>query len=233
MRVAVVVFPGTNCDQDVLHVFGKLLNAEAYPVWHRDTDLQKPDLVVLPGGFSYGDYLRTGALAKLSPVMESVKDFAAQGGRVLGICNGFQILCEAGLLPGVLLENVGRRFLSQFVHIKTDKSVGFFTNGIEPEKVITCPIAHFQGNYYADEATLKEIEANGQVVFRYSDAQGNVAPDDRSSNVNGSCHAIAGIANKAGNVVGLMPHPERAAEALVGFVGGDTGLAPFRVAVSA
>ena len=233
MRVAVVVFPGTNCDQDVLHVFGKLLNADAYPVWHRDTDLQKPDLVVLPGGFSYGDYLRTGALAKLSPVMESVKDFAAQGGRVLGICNGFQILCEAGLLPGVLLENVGRRFLSQFVHIKTEKSVGFFTSGIEPGKVITCPIAHFQGNYYADEASLKEIEANGQVVFRYSDAQGNVAPDDRSSNVNGSCHAIAGIANKAGNVVGLMPHPERAAEALVGFVGGDTGLAPFRVAVAA
>ena len=233
MRVAVVVFPGTNCDQDVLHVFGKLLNAEAYPVWHRDTDLQKPDLVVLPGGFSYGDYLRTGALAKLSPVMQSVKDFASKGGRVLGICNGFQILCEAGLLPGVLLENVGRRFLSQFVHIKTEKSVGFFTSGIEPGKVITCPIAHFQGNYYADEATLKEIEANGQVVFRYSDAQGNVAPDDRSSNVNGSCHAIAGITNKAGNVVGLMPHPERAAEALVGFVGGDSGIAPFRVAVTA
>jgi len=233
VRVAVVVFPGTNCDQDVLHVFGKLLNSEAYPVWHRDTDLQKPDLVVLPGGFSYGDYLRTGALAKLSPVMQSVKDFAAKGGRVLGICNGFQILCEAGLLPGVLLENVGRRFLSQFVHIKTEKSVGFFTNGIEAGKVITCPIAHFQGNYYADEATLEEIEANGQVVFRYSDAQGNVVSDDRSSNVNGSCHAIAGIANKAGNVVGLMPHPERAAEALVGFVGGDTGLAPFRVAVAA
>jgi phosphoribosylformylglycinamidine synthase len=217
----------------VLHVFGKLLSAEAYPVWHRDTDLETPDLVVLPGGFSYGDYLRTGALAKLSPVMQSVKDFASKGGRVLGICNGFQILCEAGLLPGVLLENVGRRFLSQFVHIKTEKSVGFFTSGIEPGKVITCPIAHFQGNYYADEATLKEIEANGQVVFRYSDAQGNVAPDDRSANVNGSCHAIAGISNKAGNVVGLMPHPERAAEALVGFVGGDTGLAPFRVAVSA
>jgi phosphoribosylformylglycinamidine synthase len=233
VRVAVVVFPGTNCDQDVLHVFGKLLNSEAYPVWHRDTDLQKPDLVVLPGGFSYGDYLRTGALAKLSPVMQSIKDFAAKGGRVLGICNGFQILCEAGLLPGVLLENVGRRFLSQFVHIKTEKSVGFFTNGIEAGKVITCPIAHFQGNYYADEATLEEIEANGQVVFRYSDAQGNVASDDRSSNVNGSCNAIAGIANKAGNVVGLMPHPERAAEALVGFVGGDTGLAPFRVAVAA
>jgi phosphoribosylformylglycinamidine synthase I len=233
VRVAVVVFPGTNCDQDVLHVFGNLLNADAYPVWHRDTDLQKPDLVVLPGGFSYGDYLRTGALAKLSPVMQSVKDFASHGGRVLGICNGFQILCEAGLLPGVLLENVGRRFLSQFVHIKAEKSVGFFTHGIEEGHVITCPIAHFQGNYYADEATLNELEANGQVVFRYADAQGNVVPADRSSNVNGSCRAIAGISNKAGNVVGLMPHPERAAEAVVGCVGGDSGLAPFRVVMSA
>lgn len=233
MRVAVVVFPGTNCDQDVLHVFGKLLNAEAYPVWHRDTDLQKPDLVVLPGGFSYGDYLRTGALAKLSPVMQSVKDFAQKGGRVLGICNGFQILCESGLLPGVLLENVGRRFLSQFVHIKTERSVGFFTSGVDAGKVITCPIAHFQGNYYADEATLKELEDNRQVVFRYSDADGRVAAEDRSSNVNGSCHAIAGICNRAGNVVGLMPHPERAAEALVGWVGGDSGLEPFKVVATA
>lgn len=233
MRVAVVVFPGTNCDQDVLHVFGDLLKAEAYPVWHRDTDLQKADLVVLPGGFSYGDYLRTGALAKLSPVMGAVKDFAAKGGRVLGICNGFQILCEAELLPGVLLENVGRRFLSQFVHIKTESSVGFFTAGMEPDKVITCPIAHFQGNYYADPATLKELEANGQVVFRYSDASGVVSPEDRSSNVNGSCNAIAGICNRAGNVVGLMPHPERSVEALVGFVGGDSGLEPFKRAVAA
>lgn len=233
MRVAVVVFPGTNCDQDVLRVFGDLLKAEAYPVWHRDTDLQKADLVVLPGGFSYGDYLRTGALAKLSPVMQSVKEFAAKGGRVLGICNGFQILCEAGLLPGVLLENVGRRFLSQFVHIKVERSVGFFTGGIQPGTVITCPIAHFQGNYYADPATLKELEANGQVVFRYSDASGKVSPEDRSTNVNGSLNAIAGISNRAGNVVGLMPHPERSAEVLVGFVGGDTGLAPFKRSVAA
>ncbi len=233
MRVAVVVFPGTNCDQDVLHVFGKLLNAEAFPVWHRDTDLQNADLVVLPGGFSYGDYLRTGALAKLSPVMDAVKDFAGRGGRVLGICNGFQILCESGLLPGALLENVGQRFLSRFVHIKTERSLGFFTSGMEPGKVITCPIAHFQGNYYADASTLAEIEANGQVVFRYSDATGAVAPDDRASNVNGSCNAIAGISNKAGNVVGLMPHPERAVEVLTGFVGGDSGLEPFRRAVGA
>ena len=233
MRVAVVVFPGTNCDQDVLRVFGDLLKAEAFPVWHRDTDLQKADLVVLPGGFSYGDYLRTGALAKLSPVMDSVKAFAAKGGRVLGICNGFQILCESGLLPGVLLENVGQRFLSQFVHIKTEKSVGFFTGGIEPGRVITCPIAHFQGNYFADPETLKELEANGQVVFRYCNASGVVSPSDRSSNVNGSLNAIAGICNKAGNVVGLMPHPERAAESLVGFVGGDSGLEPFKVSVAA
>ena len=233
MRVAVVVFPGTNCDQDVLRVFGDLLKAEAFPVWHRDTDLQKADLVVLPGGFSYGDYLRTGALAKLSPVMQSVKEFAATGGRVLGICNGFQILCEAGLLPGVLLENVGRRFLSQFVHLKVERSAGFFTSGIEPGKVITCPIAHFQGNYYADPATLQELEQNGQVVFRYCDAQGKVSPEDRATNVNGSLHAIAGISNRAGNVVGLMPHPERSAEALVGFVGGDSGLEPFKRSVAA
>jgi len=233
VRVAVVVFPGTNCDQDVLHVFGGLLKADAFPVWHRDTDLQKADLVVLPGGFSYGDYLRTGALAKLSPVMSAVKDFAAKGGRVLGICNGFQILCESELLPGVLLENVGRRFLSQFVHIKTERSTGFFTAGMGPGKVITCPIAHFEGNYYADPATLKELEANGQVVFRYSDANGVVAPEDRNTNVNGSCNAIAGICNRAGNVVGLMPHPERSAETLVGFVGQDSGLEPFKRAVAA
>lgn len=233
MRVAVVVFPGTNCDQDVLHVFGGLLKAEAYPVWHRDTDLQNADLVVLPGGFSYGDYLRTGALAKLSPVMESVKEFAGQGGKVLGICNGFQILCESGLLPGVLLENVGRRFLSQFVHIRADRSNAFFTSGMPDNKVITCPIAHFQGNYFADATTLAELEKNGQVVFRYCDVNGKVDAHDHSINVNGSCNAIAGISNKAGNVVGLMPHPERAAESLVGYVGGDSGLEPFKVAVGA
>jgi phosphoribosylformylglycinamidine synthase len=214
-------------------VYGALLKAEAFPVWHRDTELQNADLVVLPGGFSYGDYLRTGALAKLSPVMSAVKDFAAKGGRVLGICNGFQILCEAGLLPGVLLENVGRRFLSQFVHIRTERSAGFFTGGMNPGTVITCPIAHFQGNYYADAATLEELESNGQVVFRYSDSDGNVSPDDRSSNVNGSCNAIAGICNRAGNVVGLMPHPERSVETLVGYVGGDSGLEPFKRSVAA
>lgn len=228
MKVGVVVFPGTNCDQDVLRVYGELLGMQAYPVWHRDTDLKGADLIVLPGGFSYGDYLRTGALAKLSPVMESVKGFADRGGRVLGICNGFQVLCEAGLLPGALLENVGRRFLSRFVHITVDSTRSFFTKGLTQGQVITCPIAHFQGNYFADPKTLQELTDNGQIVFRYSTAQGEVRVDDQEVNVNGSCLAIAGISNRAGNVVGLMPHPERAVETLIGYVGGDTGLAPFQ-----
>lgn len=232
MKVAVVVFPGTNCDEDIEHVFGSLLGTEIVRVWHRDTDLQGADLVVLPGGFSYGDYLRTGALAKLSPVMDSIKAFAAKGGKVLGICNGFQILCEAGLLPGVLLENVGRKFLSRFVHMKVESTSSFFTSGLREGKVITCPIAHFQGNYFADEATLAELERNGQIVFRYCDAEGVQSDNDISINVNGSVRSIAGIRNKEGTVVGLMPHPERAVESLIGFVGGDSGLAPFAASVN-
>lgn len=227
MKVAVVVFPGTNCDQDMVHTYGTLLKQDVVPVWHRDTDLQGADLVVLPGGFSYGDYLRTGALAKLSPVMESVKTHAEAGGKVLGICNGFQILCESGLLPGVLLENVGRRFLSRFVHIRVDSTASFFTQEMTAGDIITCPIAHFQGNYFAEASVLDELEKRNQVVFRYCDATGAVKPDDIEVNVNGSCRAIAGITNRTGNVVGLMPHPERAVEALTGFVGGTSGLMPF------
>ncbi len=230
MRVAIIVFPGTNCDQDIEHVYAGLLGAQTTKVWHRDSDLKSPDLVVLPGGFSYGDYLRTGALAKLSPVMESVKSFAAGGGRVLGICNGFQILCEAGLLPGVLLENVGRRFLSRFVHIKVESPRSFYTGHMKVGHVITCPIAHFQGNYFADAATLESIEKHGQVVFRYCDGDGAVRDDDRDVNVNGSLHSIAGVTNRDGNVVGLMPHPERAVEQIVGAIGGETGLTPFTTA---
>ncbi len=228
MRVGVVVFPGTNCDQDVEHVYGSLLKAETVRVWHRDTSLAELDVVVLPGGFSYGDYLRTGALANLSPVMTAVKEFAARGGKVLGICNGFQILCESGLLPGVLLENVGRRFLSRFVNIQVvGGSRSFFTQGLSSRAVITCPIAHFQGNYFADSSTLADLEANGQVVFRYCDSAGNRKDSDLEVNVNGSANSIAGVSNKQGNVVGLMPHPERAVEALTGFIGADSGLAPF------
>jgi phosphoribosylformylglycinamidine synthase I len=230
VKVAVVVFPGTNCEQDVEHVYGTLLKAEAVRIWHRDRDLQGADVVVLPGGFSYGDYLRTGALAKISPVMDSVKEFAQAGGRVLGICNGFQILCESGLLPGALLENVGRKFLSRFVHISIASQQNFFTSGMKQDEIVTCPIAHFQGNYFADAATLAELERNNQVAFRYCSAAGEVAHSDIEINVNGSCNSIAGISNKAGNVVGLMPHPERAVEALTGFVGGDSGLALFKAA---
>jgi phosphoribosylformylglycinamidine synthase len=233
VKIAVVVFPGTNCEQDIEHTFGGVLKAETVRVWHRDTDLQGADLVVLPGGFSYGDYLRTGSLAKLSPVMEAVKTHAARGGKVLGICNGFQILCEAGLLPGALLENVGRKFLSRFVHMKVASTHSFFAKRLTVERVITSPIAHFQGNYFADEATLVELERNHQVVFRYCAADGSQRDGDIEVNVNGSLHSIAGVSNREGNVVGLMPHPERAVEALTGFAGQDSGLLPFAQALGA
>ena len=226
-RVSIVVFPGSNCDHDVEHVYGKLLDATTSLIWHRERDLKNPDLVVLPGGFAYGDYLRTGALAKLSPVMAEVQKFAAAGGPVIGICNGFQILCESGLLPGVLLQNAGRKFLSQFVHMKVENSNTPFTRSIPTGSVITCPVAHGEGNFFADPETLKQIEGDGQVVFRYCDRSGLVDPSDRISNPNGSLNAIAGISNKKGNVVGLMPHPERSSEQLVGFMGGKSGLSIF------
>jgi phosphoribosylformylglycinamidine synthase I len=228
VKVAVVVFPGTNCDHDTLHLFEKVLDAFAYPVWHRSEELGNPDLVVLPGGFSYGDYLRTGALAKLSPVMGAVSRFARSGGRVLGICNGFQILCEAQLLPGVLLENVGRAFLSRFVSIRVSSTRSFFTKSLIPGDVITCPIAHFQGNYFADAGTIQTLERTDRIVFQYCAASGELSETDHTINVNGSVKGIAGICSEDGNVVGLMPHPERAVESLVGFVGGSTGLSPFR-----
>ncbi len=233
MKVGIVVFPGTNCDQDIDHVYRTLLKVETVRIWHRDTTLPEIDAVVLPGGFSYGDYLRTGALAKLSPVMHGIKEFANRGGKVLGICNGFQILCEAGLLPGVLLENIGRRFLSRFVQMRVDSNNSFFTRGLNKGSVITCPIAHFQGNYFADSETITRLEGEGQVVFRYCDQAGQRCDSDIGVNVNGSVKSIAGISNSAGNVVGLMPHPERAVELLQGFVGGDSGLAPFKSSIPA
>jgi phosphoribosylformylglycinamidine synthase len=165
--------------------------------------------------------------------MGAIKDFASQGGRVLGICNGFQILCEAGLLPGVLLENVGRKFLSRFVHMRVDSERTFFTHGLNTGTVITCPIAHFQGNYFADPATITQLESNHQVVFRYCDQAGNRADSDSEVNVNGSVNSIAGICNSSGNVVGLMPHPERAVEALTGFIAGASGLQPFCATLAA
>lgn len=226
-KVSVVIFPGTNCDHDVAYLYRDLLKAEVRTVWHKDRDLGQPDLVVVPGGFSYGDYLRTGALAKLSPVMESVREFAARGRPVLGICNGFQILCEAGLLPGVLLQNRSMRFLSRFVNLRVEESDTPFTSKLSVGAVVTCPIAHFEGNYFADEATIAEMRRNRQIIFRYCAADGTVDPANTESNPNGSIESIAGICNRQRNVVGMMPHPERAAEALVGGIGGDSGLAVF------
>lgn len=226
-KVSVVLFPGSNCDHDVVHAFRSLRigapqgEVSVDLVWHASSELKDPDLVVLPGGFSFGDYVRTGALAKLSPIARAVHAFAAAGGHVLGICNGFQILCELGLLPGVLLRNQGRTFLSRQVHLRVEPSPSFFSSPETEGRVVSCPIAHGEGNYFADEQTLAELEDHKQVVFRYCRQDGSVHPEDPESNPNGSKHAIAGICNREGNVVGLMPHPERALEALVGGASGD------------
>jgi len=227
MKISVVIFPGSNCDHDVIHIYERLLKQEVSAVWHTETNLGKPDLVVLPGGFAHGDYLRTGAMAKVSPIMKEVKAFANRGGPLLGVCNGFQILCEAGLLPGALLQNIGMKFLSQFVQLKVENNKTPFTRAIKPGSIITCPIAHFEGNYFADSDTIKSLEDKGQVVFRYCGKNGEVDFDNREINPNGSCHSIAGICNQKGNVVGLMPHPDRAAESLIGYVGADSGLSVF------
>ena len=224
MRISIIVFPGSNCDHDLEYGYRNLLGQEVSLIWHRDGDLRQPDLVILPGGFSYGDYLRTGALAKLSPAMNEVSRFAKEGGRVLGICNGFQILCEAGLLPGALLQNGSTKFLSRFVHMKVEHDQCFFTRGLSKGTIITCPIAHGEGNFFADTRTLRKLEDQGQVVFRYCGPAGEVLEESRDFNPNGSLHSIAGICNPSGNVVGLMPHPERSLEELVGAVGGQSGL---------
>jgi phosphoribosylformylglycinamidine synthase len=213
MKVGVVVFPGSNCDHDAYHVMKHVCGQEARFVWHKDSDLSGLDAVVLPGGFSYGDYLRTGAIARFSPVMGAVKAFAAQGGPVLGICNGFQILQEAGMLPGAMLRNRTVKFLSQPVHIRVERDDTIATAGVPVGTVLTMPIAHGEGNFFLPDAELDRLEADGQVVFRYVDASGRL---DDAANVNGSARAIAGVCNPARNVVGLMPHPERAAEGELG-----------------
>ena len=217
MKAGVVVFPGSNCDHDTLHVVQEVCGQEARFVWHKDADLSGLDAVVLPGGFSYGDYLRTGAIARFSPVMRAVGEFAGKGGAVLGICNGFQILQEAGLLPGAMLRNRGVKFLSQPVHIRVERDHTIATVGLRVGEVLTMPIAHGEGNFYATDEDLDRLERSGQVVFRYTSRDGRL---DDAANVNGSARAIAGISNEAGNVVGLMPHPERAAEPLLGSADG-------------
>ncbi len=222
MRCGVVVFPGSNCDHDVYHVWKHVLGEDANFLWHDDTHLQGSDVVVLPGGFSYGDYLRAGAMAAQSPIMAAVKRHADAGGLVLGICNGFQILCESGLLPGALLRNAGLRFLSRDVHLRVERDDLPFTNRLRRGQVLRMPIAHGDGLYFDGADKLDALEKNGQVVFRYCSPEGKVDAADAGqdaasdSNPNGSQRAIAGIANRAGNVMALMPHPERCAEALAG-----------------
>ena len=213
MKFGVVVFPGSNCDHDAFCAVENALGEEAAFLWHESRDLEGSDVVILPGGFSYGDYLRTGAIARFAPILDAVKEFAAQGGLVLGICNGFQILLEAGLLPGAMLRNRGLKFICRPVHLRVENTETPFTNACRPGQVLEVPIAHMEGNYYADAATLEELERNRQVVFRYATPEGELTD---AANPNGSLHNIAGITNRAGNVLGLMPHPERASDALLG-----------------
>jgi phosphoribosylformylglycinamidine synthase subunit PurQ / glutaminase len=222
MKFGVVVLPGSNCDHDALHVATSVLGGEAEVLWHKDTDLKGAECVIIPGGFAYGDYLRAGALAKFAPIMEPIRRHAENGGLVLGICNGFQVLTEVGLLPGALMRNQHLRFLSRDVHIRTEETDTPFTSLLESGAVLRVPIAHGEGNYFADEATLDELERNRQVIFRYSDAEGRLTGE---ANPNGSARHIAGICNRERNVLGMMPHPERCAESVLG---NAAGLAVFQ-----
>ena len=205
-KFGVVVFPGSNCDHDAFYALHKVLEYDVNFLWHKDTDLKESDVIILPGGFSYGDYLRTGAIARFSPIMNSVIDFANKGGYVIGICNGFQILLEASLLPGVLLQNISLKFICKDVYLSVENYESNFTKGIKDKIVLKLPIANGDGNYFADENTLNELEANNQIILRYSSKDGNVSNE---FNPNGSLKNIAGIINKNGNVLGMMPHPER------------------------
>ena len=213
MKFGVVVFPGSNCDADTLHAFKDVMGQPAVYLWHKDHDLAGVDCVVLPGGFSYGDYLRSGAIARFSPLMGDVRAFADRGGLVLGICNGFQVLLELGLLPGAMLRNKRLKFLCRYVTLRLENDRTRFTHKGKKGQLLNIPIAHFDGNFYAPPDTLKEIEDRGQVVFRYADAEGRTTPE---ADVNGSLNNIAGLINARGNVLGMMPHPERAAESLLG-----------------
>ena len=213
MKFGVVVFPGSNCDHDAFCAVQNALGQEAAFLWHESTDLEGSDVVILPGGFSYGDYLRTGAIARFAPILAAIRNFAASGGLVLGICNGFQILLEAGLLPGAMLRNRGLQFICRPVHIRVENVQTPFSNACRPGQVLEVPIAHGEGNYYADAATVEALERSGQVVFRYCAPDGEVSDE---TNPNGSLHNIAGISNGERNVLGMMPHPERASDPLLG-----------------
>jgi phosphoribosylformylglycinamidine synthase len=211
MKCGIVVFPGSNCDHDCYHILKHILQLDVHWIWHKDEALNTFDVIVLPGGFSYGDYLRPGAIARFSPIMKSVIDYANQGGRVLGICNGFQILVESGLLPGVLMDNASQRFICKDLTIRVENSDTPFTSQCKMGDVLRIPINHGQGRYFTDNDTLQRLNDNGQVIFRYCDVDGNTSDE---ANPNGSLDHIAGVANEAKNVMGMMPHPERCADPL-------------------
>ncbi len=222
MRAAVVVFPGSNCDRDAYYALRDVLGYSVDYLWHAEPRLDSYDLVVLPGGFSYGDYLRPGAIARFAPIMDAVRAYAERGGRVIGICNGFQILCEAGLLPGALTRNIGLKFICKHVYVRVENNQTPFTRLFRKGEVLHLPIAHGDGRYLCDEETLRRMEARGQIIFRYCAPDGSL---DEAWNPNGSLEAIAGVANENFNVIGLMPHPERACEALLGSTDGRRILA--------
>ena len=212
-KFGVVVFPGSNCDHDAYYVIKKIFKCDVDFLWHKESDLQNSDVIILPGGFSYGDYLRSGSIARFSPIMNSVIEFAKKGGKVLGICNGFQILLEAELLPGVMLKNKSLQFVCKDVYLKTENYNTVFTNNISENKILKIPIAHGEGNYFADKETIEKLEINKQMLFKYSSSDGNVTDDE---NPNGSILNIAGITNEKGNILGMMPHPERCCDPLLG-----------------
>lgn len=226
MKFGIVQFPGSNCDDDAYHAVGAVVGQPVDFIWHKSEQVSGFDAIVLPGGFAFGDYLRTGAIAKFSPVMRAIDRFARSGGLVLGICNGFQILLEAGLLPGAMTRNKGLRFLCRQVHIRVENTDTPFTGAARAGQVLTLPIAHMEGNYFCDSDTLSELDRNRQIIFRYVQPDGSPAgPEDFAANPNGSLSAIAGICNRERNVLGMMPHPERAVESSLG---SDDGLLIFR-----
>jgi len=218
LKFGIIVFPGTWSDRDCYYALDRILGQQVNYIWHRETDLSSYDCVILPGGFSYGDYLRAGAIARFSPIMTEVERFARRGGLVFGICNGFQILCEAGLLPGSLMTNNHLQYRCQWIHLKVENASLPFTSQCQEGQLLRIPISHYDGNYYADEATLQELEANKQIVFRYSSPKGEITEE---ANPNGSVGNIAGITNREGNVLGMMPHPERACEEIIGGTDGS------------
>jgi phosphoribosylformylglycinamidine synthase len=217
MKFGVVIFPGSNCDHDCYYVIESVIGKPVEFIWHQDTSVHGFDAIILPGGFAYGDYLRTGALAKFSPVMRAIGEFAKKGGLVCGICNGFQVLAEAGLLPGALMRNVSMKYICKFLHLRTETANTPYTNLLKKGQLLRIPIGHGDGNFFADADTLKRIEDNDQVVFRYSDAEGGIT---KEANPNGSLNNIAGIVNEQRNVLGMMPHPDRSSEAILGSADG-------------